>query len=77
MFFGIGGYGVAIALYGFGANWGPLGVGIALALLIAVALALVIGLFSLRVRAIFFAMICFVCSTLMAPWCRLSRIRTR
>lgn len=66
MFFGIGGYGVAIALYGFGANWGPLGVGIALALLIAVALALVIGLFSLRVRAIFFAMITLAVATAFA-----------
>jgi len=57
MFFGIGGYGVAIALYGFGATWPPLLAGIGLALVLSVLLALLIGLFSLRVRAIFFAMI--------------------
>jgi len=57
MFFGIGGYGVAIALHGWGPNWGPLALGIVIALVLAMALALLIGLFSLRVRAIFFAMI--------------------
>ena len=57
MFFGIGGYGVAIALYGLGPSWGALAPGIVAALALSLALALVIGLFSLRVRAIFFAMI--------------------
>ena len=57
MFYGIGGYGVAIAMHGIGTTWGALGVGIALALLVSLVLAVVIGLFSLRVRAIFFAMI--------------------
>ncbi len=57
MFYGIGGYGVAIALYGFGPEWGPMGIGIIAALALSVVLALVIGLLSLRVRAIFFAMI--------------------
>jgi branched-chain amino acid transport system permease protein len=57
MFFGIGGYGVAIALYGFGGNWGPLALGIIAALALSIVLALGIGLLSLRVRAIFFAMI--------------------
>jgi branched-chain amino acid transport system permease protein len=57
MFYGIGGYGVAIALYGFGGNWGPLAIGIVAALALSIALALGIGLLSLRVRAIFFAMI--------------------
>jgi branched-chain amino acid transport system permease protein len=57
MFYGIGSYGVAIALYGFGAGWLPLGIGIAAALALSILLALVIGLLSLRVRAIFFAMI--------------------
>jgi branched-chain amino acid transport system permease protein len=49
MFFGIGAYGVAIACASLGPSWSSLAVG--------VALALAIGLFSLRVRAIFFAMI--------------------
>ena len=57
MFYGIGGYGVAIALHSSGPHWGPLALGALAALLLAILLALVIGLFSLRVRAIFFAMI--------------------
>jgi branched-chain amino acid transport system permease protein len=57
MFFGIGGYGVAIAVSRMGPSWGNLLAGISLALLVALVLALAIGLLSLRVRAIFFAMI--------------------
>jgi branched-chain amino acid transport system permease protein len=57
MFFGIGAYGVAIAFTRLGAGWGPLALGIAAALALSFALALAIGLFSLRVRAIFFSMI--------------------
>jgi branched-chain amino acid transport system permease protein len=57
MFFGIGGYGVGLSLYFFGASWPIIGLGILAALLLGVALALVIGLVSLRVKAIFFAMI--------------------
>jgi len=57
MFFGLGGYGVGLALYGWGATWSSMLAGLVLALVGGIALALVIGLFSLRVRAIFFAMI--------------------
>lgn len=57
MFFGIGGYGVGLALYSFGATWPVVFLGLALALVFGVALAFVIGLLSLRVKAIFFAMI--------------------
>jgi len=57
MFFGIGAYGVAIALNGMGPGWGPILLGAAAGAALAAALALVIGLFSLRVKAIFFAMI--------------------
>ncbi len=57
MFFGIGAYGVAIASSRMGAGWDALAVGIALALLASLLLSLVIGLASLRVKAIFFAMI--------------------
>ncbi len=57
MFFGIGGYGAAIALARIDATWSALLLGVVLALVLAGALALLIGLFSLRVRAIFFAMI--------------------
>ena len=57
MFFGIGAYGVAIASSKMGAGWGALAVGLGAALLLSLLLSLAIGLFSLRVRAIFFAMI--------------------
>ena len=57
MFFGIGAYGVAIASTRLGATWGALALGIAVALVASLALSLLIGLFSLRVKAIFFAMI--------------------
>jgi branched-chain amino acid transport system permease protein len=56
MFFGIGAYGVAMASTAWGAAWPSLLLGVALALVLSFTLALVIGLFSLRVRAIFFAM---------------------
>lgn len=57
MFFGIGAYGVAIASTSIGPTWGAVALGVAAALLISLLLSLVIGLFSLRVKAIFFAMI--------------------
>jgi branched-chain amino acid transport system permease protein len=57
MFFGIGGYGVGLALYNWGPNWPAIGGGLLIALVVGVLLALVIGLVSLRVRAIFYAMI--------------------
>jgi branched-chain amino acid transport system permease protein len=57
MFFGIGAYGVAIALTRMGAGWDAVAAGTGAALGISLVLALAIGLFSLRVKAIFFAMI--------------------
>ena len=57
MFFGIGAYGIAIATTRMGPTWQALGVGLVSALAISFVLALLVGLFSLRVRAIFFAMI--------------------
>jgi branched-chain amino acid transport system permease protein len=57
MFFGIGGYGVGIAMAKLGTGWGALAAGIALSLALSLAIALAIGVLSLRVRAIFFAMI--------------------
>ena len=57
MFFGIGAYGIAIATTRMGPTWEALLVGLVCALVLSFLLALVIGLFSLRVRAIFFAMI--------------------
>jgi len=57
MFFGIGGYGVAIPLSRLDVSWGSIAVGTMGALVVSLALSFVIGLFSLRVKAIFFAMI--------------------
>ena len=57
MFFGIGAYGVAIALTRLGPQWTSVAAGVAGGLVLAIVLAVLIGLFSLRVRTIFFAMI--------------------
>src|SRR5258706_1318812 len=57
MFFGIGAYGVAIASTRLGAGWGAVLVGVPAAIAVSLLLSLLIGLFSLRVKAIFFAMI--------------------
>jgi branched-chain amino acid transport system permease protein len=57
MFYGIGSYGVAIALYAMGPTWSAVATGIVIGLPLAAFVALCIGLFSLRVQAIFFAMI--------------------
>jgi len=57
MFFGIGAYGIAISATRLGPSWGAVLLGLAAALAVSLVLSFAIGLFSLRVRAIFFAMI--------------------
>jgi branched-chain amino acid transport system permease protein len=57
MFFGIGAYGVAIASVAMGRGWLALAVGGGVGVVLAALVAVLIGLLSLRVRAIFFAMI--------------------
>jgi len=57
MFFGIGAYGVAIACTRLEPSLGAVALGVGVALVVSLLLSLLIGLFSLRVRAIFFAMI--------------------
>ncbi len=57
MFFGSGAYGVAIASTQMGPGWPAVAAGTGAALALSLALSLVIGLFSLRVKAIFYAMI--------------------
>jgi branched-chain amino acid transport system permease protein len=57
MFFGIGAYGVAIASTKLGPTWGAVAIGVLAALGCSLLLSLLIGAFSLRVKAIFFAMI--------------------
>jgi branched-chain amino acid transport system permease protein len=57
MFFGIGAYGIAVASTRMGPGWPSILVGLVVALGLSFVLALLVGLFSLRVRAIFFSMI--------------------
>jgi branched-chain amino acid transport system permease protein len=57
MFFGVGAYGVGLAAYALGPGWGAMALGLAGGLALSAFLALAIGLFSLRVQAIFFAMV--------------------
>lgn len=58
MFYGIGAYGIGLALARVDEpTWLVAMTGLGLALLLALALALVVGLFALRVQAIFYAMI--------------------
>jgi branched-chain amino acid transport system permease protein len=57
MFFGIGAYGIGLGLASGEPTWSAAFIGLVAALALTVVLALVIGLFALRVRAIFYAMI--------------------
>ncbi len=57
MFFGIGAYGVGLTLAAMGPSFGAVALGLGAALAVGLAFAVVIGLVSLRVKAIFFAMI--------------------
>ena len=57
MFFGIGAYGVGLGLSQGDPTWGGAFAGLLLALVLTVVLALIVGLFALRVRAIFYSMI--------------------
>ncbi|MFD2251095.1 branched-chain amino acid transport system permease protein [Pseudochelatococcus lubricantis] len=66
MFFGMGAYGVAIAAAHLGPGWLPIGAGAAAGVALAALTALAIALFSLRVRAIFFAMITLAVASAMA-----------
>ncbi|WP_176086501.1 branched-chain amino acid ABC transporter permease [Martelella sp. HB161492] len=57
MFFGFGAYGVAIALKHYGPGWAEVALGALAGLVVSAIVAAAIGLLSLRVKAIFFAMI--------------------
>lgn len=63
MFYGIGSYGVGLSLYFVAPSWAMIAFGLAVALILAAVLAVVIGLLSLRVKAIFFAMITLAVAT--------------
>lgn len=57
MFFGFGAYGAAISLKQMGAGWDAVALGTVAGILVSLVVATAIGLISLRVKAIFFAMI--------------------
>jgi len=57
MFFGIGAYGIGLSMATAGPHWWVAFMGLLAALLLTIFLALVIGLFALRVKAIFYSMI--------------------
>lgn len=57
MFFGIGAYGLSLGLSSDNPSWTGAATGTLLAVLLSLTLALIIGLFALRVRAIFYSMI--------------------
>jgi branched-chain amino acid transport system permease protein len=65
MFFGLGAYGTAIALKAIGPRWDAVALGGGAGVLAALVLALLIGLLSLRVKAIFFAMVTLAAASLM------------
>jgi branched-chain amino acid transport system permease protein len=65
MFFGLGAYGAALALKTLGPGWSALALGGGAGVLAAFLLAALIGLLSLRVRAIFFAMVTLAAASLM------------
>lgn len=65
MFFGLGAYGTAIALKAMGPSFTAIAVGGGAGVVAALVLALLIGLLSLRVKAIFFAMVTLAAASVM------------
>jgi len=65
MFFGLGAYGTAIALKQIGAGWTAVFVGGTAGIMAAIVLAALIGILSLRVKAIFFAMVTLAAASVM------------
>lgn len=65
MFFGLGAYGTAIALRTMGPGWEAILLGGGAGVLAALVLAVLIGMLSLRVKAIFFAMVTLAAASVM------------
>lgn len=57
MFFGIGAYGVAMSTDALGSGFGAVFIGVGGAVVMSILLSLLLGLLSLRVKAIFFALV--------------------
>lgn len=56
MFYGIGAYGVGIALHLLGPGWGSIATGVIAAAMVSAVLSIAMALVSLRVKAIFYTM---------------------
>ena len=65
MFFGLGAYGAAMALRTMGPGWDAVFLGGGMGVLAAAILAVLIGVLSLRVKAIFFAMVTLAAASVM------------
>jgi branched-chain amino acid transport system permease protein len=65
MFFGLGAYGAALALKTMGPGWDAVLLGGAAGVAATLVLAVLIGLLSLRVKAIFFAMVTLAAASVM------------
>lgn len=65
MFFGLGAYGTAIALRQMGPGWDAIFLGGSAGVIAAIILAALIGVLSLRVKAIFFAMVTLAAASVM------------
>jgi branched-chain amino acid transport system permease protein len=66
MFFGLGAYGTAIALKNMGPSFSAIAIGGTAGVATAAVLAAAIGVLSLRVKAIFFAMVTLAAASVMA-----------
>jgi len=65
MFFGLGAYGAAIAIKAWGPGWGVIALGGGAGIAAAIVLAVLIGVLSLRVKAIFFAKVTLAAASVM------------
>lgn len=65
MFFGLGAYGAAMGLKFYGPHWTPFLLGSLGGIVAAAVLAILIGVLSLRVKAIFFAMVTLAAGSVM------------
>ncbi|QDZ00185.1 branched-chain amino acid ABC transporter permease [Nitratireductor mangrovi] len=65
MFFGLGAYGTSMALKSWGPGWDAIIIGGGAGVVAAFVLAVLIGMLSLRVKAIFFAMVTLAAASVM------------
>lgn len=66
VFFGIGGYAVGLALRNWGPEWSNIAIGTVIGVALSALASLLIALLSLRVRAIYFAMVTLVAALVVS-----------